>query len=154
MYDLNNLMDASAKGWTLLGAIAINDNGWIAVNGFPGPNTTEHALLLTPVTPALVRGDFNQDGHVTSADVSAMVKALTDLNAYKLKNGLFDANLNTIGDFNSDGAVTNADLQMLLNLLKAGGGSVDAVPEPTAFELSFSGFLACLAMLFRRKRFQ
>ncbi len=152
MYDLTKLLDSSGAGWTLSNAVAINDKGWIVADGFPSLNAPQHAVLLTPVTPALVRGDFNQDGHVTAADVSAMVKALTDLNAYKLKNGLFDANLNTIGDFDGDGSVTNADLQMLLQLLKSGGGSLAAVPEPQSMGLIAAACVAFLGVALHRKR--
>ena len=81
-----------------------------------------------------------------------MVKALTDLNAYKLTNGLFDANLNTIGDFNNDGMVTNADLQLLLNLLKSGGGSLAAVPEPQSMGLVAAACVAFLGVALHRKR--
>jgi probable HAF family extracellular repeat protein len=152
MYNLSNLLDSSGTGWQVLNAVAINDNGWIIAEGIFGTNQAQHAVLLTPVTPALVRGDFNQDGHVTAADVSAMVKALTDLNAYKLKNGLFDANLNTIGDFDGDGMVTNADLQLLLTLLKSGGGSLSAVPEPQSIGLAAAACVAFLGMALHRQR--
>ena len=80
-------------------------------------------------------GDFNRDGHVNAADIPAMLAALTDLNSYKATNSLSDANLLSIGDIDSSGAVTNADVQALLDLLKSGGGSVDAVPEPPSIAL-------------------
>ncbi len=47
-----------------------------------------------------------------------------------------------MGDLNGDGVVNNADLQALLNLLKSGGGSSDAVPEPAALVLLVIGALA------------
>jgi hypothetical protein len=49
---------------------------------------------------------------------------------------------------NGDGIFNNADLQYLLNKLKNGGGSSEAVPEPAALELLLVGFLMC--MLLRR----
>ena len=80
-------------------------------------------------------GDFNRDGHVNVADLQAMVAALTDLNAYKSTNTLTSDQLLSIGDIDLSGTVTNADLQALLNLLKGGGGSVAAVPEPVSIAL-------------------
>ena len=80
-------------------------------------------------------GDFNRDGHVNSADIPAMLAALTDLNGYKATNSLSDANLLSIGDIDSSGGVTNADVQALLELLKSGGGSLAAVPEPASIAL-------------------
>jgi len=75
-------------------------------------------------------GDFNEDGHVDSADIAAMEAALTNPTAYENTYGLSAADLVTIGDFNGDGAFTNADLQGFLNYLKAGSGSTSTVPEP------------------------
>ena len=86
---------------------------------------------LTVVAP----GDFNRDGHVTSADILAMETALTDLTVYKTANSLDETGLVAIGDLSGDHAVTNADVQSLLTLLKSGGGSMDAVPEPASIVL-------------------
>jgi len=80
-------------------------------------------------------GDFNRDGHVTAADIPAMLAALSDLSKYKSDHGLIDADLTAIGDINGDGTLTNADVQALLELLKSGGGSVVTVPEPTSIAL-------------------
>ena len=80
-------------------------------------------------------GDFNRDGHVNAADLPAMIAALTDLNAYKSANSLTSAQLLSIGDIDLSGTVTNADVQALLNLLKGGGGSEAAVPEPASIAL-------------------
>ena len=89
-------------------------------------------------------GDFNRDGHVNAADLPAMVAALTDLNAYKSANSLTSAQLLSIGDIDLSGTVTNADMQALLNLLKSGGGSVAAVPEPASLGLLLAGILGVL----------
>ena len=97
------------------------------------------SLSLTPDQVPL-RGDLNRDGHVDGADIPALLQALTDLNAYQTKYGLPAAATLAIGDLNGDGKVTNADLQTLLTLLKTGGGSLAAVPEPT------SGMLLVLAL--------
>ena len=50
MIDLNSLI-APNSGWTLLGATAINDNGWIVGVGY-NPNGQGDAFLLTPVGSA------------------------------------------------------------------------------------------------------
>ena len=72
---------------------------------------------------ALLAGDFTLDGHVNGADVSAMLTALADLNAFKTSHSLSAADLLAVGDVNHNGSVTNADLQSLLSLLVSGGGS-------------------------------
>ena len=100
---------------------------------------------------ATLRGDFNRDGHVTVADIPAMQAALADLNAYKSINGLSDANLISIGDVDGSGSVSNADVQALLTLLKTGGGSVAAVPEPASIALMALA-LPCFAFAIVRWR--
>ena len=82
-----------------------------------------------------VLGDFNQDGHVTAADITAMENALANSNSCMLANGLSNADLLAIGDLNGDGVVNNADLQAFLDYLKAGHGST-SVPEPNTFVLA------------------
>ncbi len=64
-----------------------------------------------------------------------MLTALTDLNGYQLAHGLSATDLLTIGDVDHDGKVTNGDVQALLDLLKSGGGSLAAVPEPASLVL-------------------
>ncbi len=97
-------------------------------------------------------GDFNHDGHVNAADIPAMMAALTDLNVYKSSNGLSDSGLVSLGDLNGDGSVNNLDVQGLINLLKNGGGSLSAVPEPGSIWLIASGFLAAGGVSLRRRR--
>ena len=80
-------------------------------------------------------GDFNRDGHVNAADIPAMIAALTDLNAYKSANSLTSAQLLSIGDIDLSATLNNADVQALLSLLKSGGGSLAAVPEPASIVL-------------------
>jgi hypothetical protein len=82
-------------------------------------------------------GDFNRDGHVDAADVTAMEQALADLPDYEATKGLTDAQLLLIGDINGDGVVNSADVQALLDLLQSGGGSNDPVPEPASWVLAF-----------------
>ena len=86
-------------------------------------------------------GDFNRDGHVDTADISAMMLALTNFTNYETLYGLTPSNLNPqqlllLGDINGDGKMNNADLQALINLLQSGGGSTNAVPEPSTFVLA------------------
>jgi hypothetical protein len=83
----------------------------------------------------LVPGDFNRDGHETSADLPMMLLALTNIPAYRSLFTLSDADFVAIGDINVDGTVNNADMQALLNFFKLGGGSLAAVPEPKSFAL-------------------
>jgi hypothetical protein len=86
-------------------------------------------------------GDFDLDGKVTVADVSAMLTALSDLGKYDVDNGLSLDDLKFIGDLNADGQANNLDIQELINLLAknaAGGnianGTLTAVPEPASLK--------------------
>ena len=81
-----------------------------------------------------------------------MMAALTDLNTYKSNNGLSAAGLSSLGDLNADGTVNNLDVQGLIDLLKNGGGSLSAVPEPGSIWLIASGFLATGGVSLRRRR--
>ena len=96
-------------------------------------------------------GDFNQDGHVNAADIPVMLDALADLNNYKTAHSLDSSSLLSIGDLDHSGAITNADLQGLLDLLKSGGGSTTAVPEPATLALIAPALLALIAKSARRR---
>jgi hypothetical protein len=110
---------------------------------------------LTTVSPVL--GDFNLDGTVTTADVQAMLNALTDLTNYKSLHGLPDSYLQDIGDINHDGVVDNKDVQALLDLLAAGGSGSSSVgltlvPEPQSIVLLAIGGLILLWAAMRKSR--
>ena len=107
--------------------------------------------------PTLLAGDVNQDGHVDSADVVAMMTAFTDVNAYHAQRiaasptGVFtDSDLLFVLDANGDGAYNNGDVQGLLDKLLAGNGSVVGVPEPSTLVLGVLGGLG-LAVWKRKK---
>ncbi len=71
-----------------------------------------------------------------------MLQALTAGKGYADGNW-FATTTPLIGDVNADGKFTNADLQSLIDLLKTGGGSIAAVPEPAALAL---GALGCAVL--------
>jgi gluconolactonase len=95
---------------------------------------------------SLKPGDFNQDGFVTAADISAMEGAMADPHTYETTNGFTDAQLTTLGDVNGDHSFTNADLQQLLINLDNGGSSAASVPEPNTYLLAIIG-LCCVATI-------
>jgi hypothetical protein len=92
-------------------------------------------------------GDVNQDGHVDSADIVAMERALANMSAYANSIGMTTDELSLYGDVNGDGEFTNADLQSLIALLQSGNGST-SVTEPTSLVLLALGGLAIV----RRRR--
>ncbi|HEY2826341.1 MAG TPA: dockerin type I domain-containing protein, partial [Pirellulales bacterium] len=94
-------------------------------------------------------GDFNQDGHINSADIALAMTALSDTQNYQTSHGLTDPNLFlAYSDVNKDGVFNNSDLQSLLTILISGGGSADPVPEPTSFTMA----LLCVAALCGARR--
>lgn len=99
----------------------------------------------------LLWGDFNQDGHVNAADISAMELALAKPNVYDATYNSNAGILNGIGDFNNDGVMNNADLQGFLNYLKNGSGSLTGVPEPASLALLGLAVPAFVAVARRRK---
>jgi endonuclease/exonuclease/phosphatase family metal-dependent hydrolase len=128
-------------------------------NSAPIPKSTVFNSLTTasdhlPVVAdyfALLRGDFNLDGDLNGNDVATLLKALTDLETYKITKGLSNADVLAIGDINRDGAVHNSDIQPLLNLI-ATGSILLAVPEPASLVLI--ALAAPLAILAIRRRTQ
>jgi uncharacterized membrane protein len=148
--DLQTLIDP-ASPFSFTDATDVNNNGWIVGTATDSSDHFSHAVLLEP-TPQFLPGDFNLDGHVDAADISAALKALTNLSQYQSDHSLSAGDLETVGDVNGDGKITNADIQALIHTLQSGGGSVIAVPEPSAWLLLWLGVVGFLA-LFRWSKF-
>jgi hypothetical protein len=106
---------------------------------------------LTAIGPKLLPGDFNRDGQVTTADISAMMSAMSDLADYQTANSLSEAQLDVIADINDDFQINNTDLQALLSQFATSGGSLAAVPEPAAWMLAAVGQASILGWFFRRR---
>jgi hypothetical protein len=154
--DSDSLMPAATAGqWQGMDGtrtIKIDLNSFAAPSPQATMGETSYKQYLKNHTELLVPGDFDQNGTVDRNDIPAMLKALTDLAAYKANhNNMSDATLASIGDFNDDGFVTNADIQGLLDSVASspGGGSVTVVPEPSGAVLFVLGLAA--AVIARRK---
>jgi hypothetical protein len=106
---------------------------FIEVGG--GYTTGQETMYVDNLSAFYQLGDFNFDHHVDAKDIVAMEVALENVNGYESVNSLTNHDLMQISDINGDGKFNNADLQALVNLLKAGGGSLDAVPEPSSLLL-------------------
>ncbi|HEY2827669.1 MAG TPA: dockerin type I domain-containing protein [Pirellulales bacterium] len=149
--DLGSVLPANGS-WGTSVAFTIDASGKIygLVDGTYNGNTDDFAVVWSPLLP----GDFNRDGHVNSADISAMEGALADLKSFKNANPeLSNSQLNYLEDVNGDGTVNNADLQRLLTVLKTGGGTSTPVPEPGTIVLAALGgaVIACRALGRRRE---
>jgi autotransporter-associated beta strand protein len=120
---------------------------------FAGHNAGAKILATGEVLPlpVLLLGDYNQDGHVNGADVTAAMSALTDLTNYQSGLGLSGTELVQIGDLSGDGKVNNLDLQGLLTYLIQGHGSVAAVPEPGTLSLVCLGGVSFLIVGVRKR---
>jgi T5SS/PEP-CTERM-associated repeat protein len=112
--------------------MTIDGLGSFIVNYGPLSVFRENEIVLSNFSVNFHKGDFNRDGHADASDITAMLAALTDLNTFKSRNDLSDADLRSIGDIDGSGAVTNADINALIGLLRTGGGSLAPVPEPTS----------------------
>ena len=102
---------------------------------------------------SLVHGDVNQDGSITGADITAMLQALNNVNAFENAYAMSASDISTILDFTGDGKLTNLDIQGELDLVAtSGGGSLAAVPEPGSLLLLACGGLAIWAPRLRRRK--
>jgi hypothetical protein len=126
---LQTLIDPSLP-FSLTDAKDVNDNGWIVGTAHDSNDNFSHAVILKPIAQ-LLPGDLNRDNHVNAADISAMMLAMTNPTLYKSTYNVSDSQLQTLANVNNDGVVNNGDIQYLLKLLKTGGGSAAAVPEPS-----------------------
>jgi hypothetical protein len=114
-------------------------------------NGTSGEVVPASTTPLLI-GDVNGDGHVNATDLTSMLTALTNLNAYQAAHPSLDsASLTDINDLNGDGTFNNLDLQGLITYLKGGHGSLAAVPEPAAW-LLLALAAPAMALAARRRR--
>jgi probable HAF family extracellular repeat protein len=140
MRDLNSLLDASAAGWVLEEAYAINDLGQIIGTGSFGGQT--HGFLLSPNLP----GDINRDRQVNRVDLSLFA-------------GFFGTEAGATwetGDFDGDKQTSLLDLRILkAHLTTSNGGSpvVTGVPEPPTWATAVWAALgAVFAWRLRRRR--
>jgi hypothetical protein len=136
--------------WTDIDNSVVSNVEWISDTA-SRPSTHRDVVLIGSSTgSAIMHNDLNFDGMVDAFDVPEMLKALTDLNAYKAQHSIPDnATLNQIADINNDGAVNNFDIQSLLDLF-TGTGSIASVPEPASCVLVMLG--CCGLAVLRRRR--
>jgi hypothetical protein len=102
-----------------------------AASGAIGGNTTINVIYL--------KGDFNLDGSLNAADITAMFQAFADLGFYQISHSLSASDLLAIGDLNGDGAITNLDLQPMLDAVAAASGSGSGASENAASAAVASG---------------
>jgi endonuclease I len=127
-------IDGSAKG-----SFAANYTITLADDVTISGALSQQLTLSVMANVAYRLGDFNIDGLVTGADITAMLQALTDINSYESAHSLTNSDLLAIGDLSGDGTISNSDLQPLLDLLASGAGALAAVPEPSGLLLLVIG---------------
>ncbi len=128
--------------------------GQFHFQGFNGSTIRPNGEVVPTSVSTKVLGDWDGNGTVTSADVTAMLTALTDLNAYKALKSWSTDDLLNVGDVNLSGTITNADIQAELDLpgIGAGAGTVAGVPEPTTLVLLVFGALPGYFVVRRRRK--
>jgi hypothetical protein len=119
--------------------------GQIHFQGFNGASILSNGEVVPASVSTRILGDWDLNGSVTTADLPAMLTALTDLNVYKSSHSLSNDDLLNIGDVNQSGTITNTDIQAELNLIAGvpGAGSVAGVPEPASVLLIGIGAAIC-----------
>jgi hypothetical protein len=111
-----------------------------------------HGDVLVSVLPSRDLADWDRDGRISAADFPAMLRALTDLTAFKTAHSLTDEQLAAIGDFDGDTKVTNRDLQPFLDFLASRGmGAESLVPEPASVWLALGLFSSLAAVRLSRR---
>ena len=136
----NSLLDL-ANASTVLADLQQFGSGSTSTGSDHYPIVGDYSLLFP--------GDINRDGKVTVADISTLMSALSDLNAYRAAKNLTDPQqFLEVADVNGDGAVNNADLQALISLVAnnavGGSGTLIAVPEPDSWILASLALVAGL----------
>ncbi len=142
-YTLSNMnFFNGTNGESPAGALFADSNGnFFGATEQGGPVNAGTVFELSPAQ----LGDLNLDASVDAKDISTMLAVLTNRPLFEQNNLITDAQLLSIGDLNGDGAVNNADLQKLLDVLKSGGGSIAAVPEPST-QILAAGLVAIIAI--------
>jgi hypothetical protein len=138
---------ASNFGWELVNADETTARNFRAFYSRETATAALHPQLQITYTDAAIAGDFNSDGRLTSADIPAMIAALTDLHAYQSAHNLSDAALLGVGDVDQNHVVNNADLQALLGKLNSDGDGAATVPEPATLLLLVTGGISCLLLV-------
>ena len=119
----------------------------------------------TATTGTMKYGDVNQDGVVNVADVSALMAALSNLNAYKAGTATYagtgnlirpttawdNSQLIYVADTNYNDVVDNGDVQALISYIANGGtGGLNGCPEPGSFVI-FGLALPAIGLAWRRR---
>jgi autotransporter-associated beta strand protein len=124
--------------------------GAIHFAGYNGASILSTGEVVPVSASTKVLGDFDNNNLLTTADIPAMLKALTDMASFRTTNGLAttDDFLN-VADVDLNGKVDNFDIQALLGKL-SGSGSLTAVPEPATFALAAIALPALVVCARRR----
>jgi hypothetical protein len=104
------------------------------------------SLTLSGTAPP-APGDYNKDGHVNAADITALELALTNLSLYQSTYSVSNSDLAAINNLpnNPGSSLNNSKLATLEADLIAGDGTLSAVPEPGSFILLALGGLGLAA---------
>jgi hypothetical protein len=121
---------SAAHGHALIAAVVAGSTKSSSARGAATMGVAKTAIA-TPAVVTPQAGDLNFDGKINAADISDMMLALTNRQAYEEKYDVSDETVNLVADVNGDGQVNIFDFQRLLHVIADQPPPPPPPPPPT-----------------------